>query len=266
MWPFVLLFGLLLVTSTIMLGAAAWWFWSSAEAQLQDAVAAEVQAREAEAIRVEIKPFNPAEFRDPFAQPRDLDDAVAILNHPHEQLRHQLAAEWLQQKPVQEKARAIVARALEKRVQDPDPFTREAVMHALVLWADPASAAVLLPLVENTAEDSDWVLLMAVLTRLKDERAAAPGARGLTTFFRRQQAGKTLQALGSVAEPEVLPLLENADWQTRQEVCRVLAVIGTSASVAPLERLAERDWGMADLAGRAVAAIKARENGSSGRE
>jgi len=67
-------------------------------------------------------------------------------------------------------------------------------------------------------------------------------------------------ALGPAAEKAVLPYLKNADVFVRQEVCKVLEVIGTQRSVVPLQAALTDSNGLVRMAAEnALTALQERK-------
>ena len=96
---------------------------------------------------------------------------------------------------------------------------------------------------------------MEALGQLQDKRGAEAVAMLFVTS--RGDARKSLEQMGSVAEPHVLPFLDNPDEGVRTDACRVLAAIGTSKSRAKLEKLALKPRGSnAQAAREALAKIE----------
>ena len=166
-------------------------------------------------------------FRDPFAQPRDVADALDFLRDAGDASRRKRGADWLGRAPVDEARRKEVAAALEPVLSDGDLFTRQAAARALATWATRDSVPALLKAVEWEAGGIADPAVDA-LVRLKDERAAAPLARMLPNFFRRQAAVRGLTALGPAAEKEVLAYLHHKDFGVRTEVERILKAYNTT--------------------------------------
>jgi HEAT repeat protein len=179
--------------------------------------------------------------------------------------KRRAACESLQSMQPAEDRREEVALALNKALEDSNPLTRRAAVRALGAWATKENVPGLITLLE----DRDSFVRTAVfetLAKLKDERSIDPIAKRLENIFDRPQASKALQEMGPLAEATVLLGLRSRDPQTRQEVCRILKVIGTKESVATLNQFvvaANRsgDRATAALADEAVKAINEREKG-----
>ena len=79
-------------------------------------------------------------------------------------------------------------------------------------------------------------------------------------FVDRHNAAKALEQIGAPAEKGLLPLLEEEDWVTRMEVCKLLEKIGTPESLPQLERAAEDSNGLVKrFASQAIEAINKRQ-------
>jgi hypothetical protein len=154
--------------------------------------------------------------------------------------------------------RGEVAAALEAALTSPAPMTREAVPQALAVWGSAASVPALVRLLDDPFPGPRAAAMDALAT-FKDERAAEPVARRLTSFPDRAHASKTLQAMGPVAEKAVVALLGNRDRNVRIEACRVLGIIGSADSLPALQNLAlDQDRGVAQAAEAAAQAVRNR--------
>jgi predicted Zn finger-like uncharacterized protein len=170
-------------------------------------------------------PLQPAP--DPFAQPKDLNDALAMLKDS-QVFRRKNAAEWLGRAPLDEARRAEVAQALAGQLND--ALVGVPAATALGVWGTKDSVPALLKVVENENNPA-WTQAMDVLAKLKDERAAEPAARYLPNFFKRGSAVKVLREIGPPAEKEVLKYLHNKDAGVRTEATNLLKGYGTKDAV-----------------------------------
>jgi hypothetical protein len=155
--------------------------------------------------------------------------------------------------------RAEVARALQDAMaKDTNTFSRQEVVAALAVWGDKDSVPALL----NALSDENPFTRKAVmhaLVRFKDERACEPLAQRLEDIADRQEAVAALKAMGPMAEKAVLKQLESPDHWVSWEACKVLRVIGTKESLPALQRAAERGEAFVpDEARGAIRAIQAR--------
>lgn len=172
------------------------------------------------------------------------------------------ALNWFIKAPVENGKRPEVAQVLQARLQDPDAGTRELAIKALVVWGGKEDAAALFKM----ADDSSTAvrhLAIDVLSKMKDQRAAGAIAQRVPSPLDRDHASKALQAMGAMAEPDVINLLNHQDRLVRLEACKILRVIGTRASLAPLQtagqnaiKLKQKD--VAEAAALATTAINRR--------
>jgi HEAT repeat protein len=144
---------------------------------------------------------------------------------------------------------------------DPDDGVRTEAARALGVWGDKDSVTAL---IRGLSDDSVFTRrqIITTLGRLKDARAAEPLARQLGEFFYGKAASEALQNLGPAAEASVLNYVGHPDASVRQEACKILAAIGTKASL-PTLRLAvnqKRDMKLAWAANEAGIAILRRED------
>jgi hypothetical protein len=139
-----------------------------------------------------------------------------------------------------EHRREEVARTLEAAATNGDIVVRQNAVRALAVWATPDSVPTLIKVLDDKAAHVR-AEAMTGLAALKDERGAAAVARRLTDFADRANARKALEAMGSVAEKPVADLLTHPDYLVRREACDILKTIGTPASVARLQAVADQD-------------------------
>jgi S1-C subfamily serine protease len=130
---------------------------------------------------------------------------------------------------------------------------------ALAVWATRDAVPTLLKTMKNANPlvrgDS-----MRALGRLKDERAIKPLAQQLIPFPDRMAASQALKEIGTPAEKAVLSLLKHQDVFVRLEACKVLEVIGTQASLAPLNVAVGDTNGLVSMAAQsALTAVQGRK-------
>jgi uncharacterized protein len=154
--------------------------------------------------------------------------------------------------------RSEVAGALEKMLQDAEDYPRQAAVRALAVWGTKEQVATLLELLK-TASLPDKNKIIVLLGEFRDERAIKPLAELLKEASSRRAAADALKNFGSKAEDDVIPMLRDARFPTKQSACEVLKVIGTKKSIAPLEE-ATKDKSPATVrsAKEALEAVKAR--------
>ncbi len=128
-----------------------------------------------------------------------------------------------------------VAAAISPLLKDADANTRLAAAKSLLGWGTPQEVE---PLIDALNEETPGVrkAVVAALGKLKDSRAIAPIASLFLDRAVRPDAIKALTIFGSAAEPEVLKYLQNDDAAVRAAACRTLGAVGTSASIADLDR------------------------------
>jgi hypothetical protein len=164
---------------------------------------------------------------------------------------------------LQKKAPAIpnpeVGEALARLLKGDDKNRRYGVVKALELWASESQTPDLLPILEDPMPITRHAALKA-LARVNPEKAAIPAGKMLTVKEDKLAASAVLKTLGAFAEPAVIPVLKEKEWQTRLEAIRILSEIGTKMSVAALEAVSASDENILNrnTAKEAIAAIKKR--------
>jgi hypothetical protein len=108
--------------------------------------------------------------------------------------------------------RAQVSRALNAPLLDPDLAIRAAALEAVRVWATPANTATLVQLLGNLAVE-----------------------RTKGSFETADHIIQVLLSIGPGVENDVTPLLKSTDRVLRRQACYLLAEVGTSASVQPLQ-------------------------------
>jgi HEAT repeat protein len=139
-----------------------------------------------------------------------------------------------------ERRREEVARALEPAATNWDFLVRQNAARALAVWATAESVPTLIKMLDDQLPHCR-AEAMTALAALKDERGAAAVAKRLTDHADRANARKALEAMGPVAEKPVADLLTHADYLVRREACDILKTIGTPASTAGLQAVADED-------------------------
>jgi hypothetical protein len=154
--------------------------------------------------------------------------------------------------------RAEVAQALEPILAENDFFTRKACLQALGNWGTRDNVPAMLKFLDDPSPFIRWET-MSALAKLQDERAIEPIAKHLVNFHDRGKASQALQTLGAQAEKTVVFYLKHNDWGVRLEACKILKLIGTRQSKAPLEEAARDSNGLvANEAKNAVQVVSAR--------
>lgn len=164
---------------------------------------------------------------------------------------------------LQKKAPSIpnpeVGEALVHLLKIGDKNHRYGVIKALELWASEAQTPDLLATLDDEMPITRHAALKA-LARVNPEKAALPAGKMLTVKEDKLAASAVLKTLGEFAEPVVIPVLKDKDWQTRLEAIRILSEIGTEASIPALEPVSTGDENILNrnTAKEAITAIKKR--------
>jgi predicted Zn finger-like uncharacterized protein len=175
----------------------------------------------------------------PGAEPKDMNEALRWLSEGS--FKAENAAAWLENQPVDLGRRAEVVRALEKayQTQSANPFARDKFLNALVAWAGPNDAPILIRSLDNGMNMNYKVLDFLARNPTEDgARAVARQMNGLGFF----KASDTLKKMGPTAEDAVADLtVTGKDGTVKVEACRILEVIGTKKSVAKVRQAMQRD-------------------------
>lgn len=134
-------------------------------------------------------------------------------------------------------SRAKVSEALNTFLLDPHPEIRADALNAVKVWGTQANTAALLKVLGDFwggGNEGD-ARVIDLLGSLKDPKAAPALAQALTVVSERGPASKALVSIGPAAEEAVLPFLQAADPGARIAACWVLADIGTTKSLQPLQ-------------------------------
>jgi HEAT repeat protein len=152
-----------------------------------------------------------------------------------------------------------VARALVACLKDPNPFAQKEVVEALDTWATKESVPALLEALA-TPDPFARKAIFKVLTHFPDDHVCEVLAKHLEVFNDRAEAAAALRTIGPMAEKAVLKRLHHSEVFLRQEVCKILAAIGTKESLPALKDVvAEGEFFTKDDAQRAIKAIQARQ-------
>jgi serine/threonine protein kinase len=154
--------------------------------------------------------------------------------------------------------RGLAARALYPLVTDTDRWVRDAARKALQKLVTKADADFLLEQVQST-DDATRQFATDLLVEFKDARVAKPLAALLAANIDTWRTSTALTALGSLAEPAVIPHLQSEDWGAQCRAAEILGKIGTAKSLPALQALTKGpNFHVKVAAERAIAAIKAR--------
>jgi hypothetical protein len=157
-----------------------------------------------------------------------------------------------------EQHRTVVAAKVAALADTSDVYTRQCAIQALDVWASPKEVPILNNALNDPAIYTRQVALKA-LTRFKDPSSVAPMIRCLREFQTQAVAEDALRQMGSVAEKELLPLLQD-EGAPRIPVIRILKDIGTKESLPALEALLtdQKAFSLQGTARDAIMAIKER--------
>jgi hypothetical protein len=174
---------------------------------------------------------------------RPLTDAEAreIIAALKDKKSRRKAAETLAKMKVPDEHQDEIAHALDPLLADSDDGVRDMATQALKVWATVDNVPALANVVMTESNVFARARAMETLGQLKDKRGAEAVAALFVTS--RGDARKSLEQMGPVAEPYVLPLLDSPDEGVRRDACQLLASIGTSKSRAKLEKLALKPRG-----------------------
>jgi len=141
---------------------------------------------------------------------------------------------------------------------------RDALIPALNNWRHPRFTQRLIRTwLSETASEAQRALAMRMFSRWKEREAIRAIARWLGED--KEHATDALLRYGSVAEPEVRPLVHHDDTDMARQACAVLAEIGTTASMRTLLAATRgRDRSVADAARDAFYAIQQRQRDQRG--
>ncbi len=134
--------------------------------------------------------------------------------------------------------RAAVAKQLAEMALNPKLIRRMEIARALGAWATPAEVPALIQIATDKGNPFSRKEAIDALGKLRDERAVQPLVACFQDFGTRGAAEKALRAMGPIAEPGVLPLLNGNDNLQKQAVIKLLKDIGTQRSVPALQAIA----------------------------
>ncbi|MGO9107855.1 MAG: SHD1 domain-containing protein [Thermoguttaceae bacterium] len=127
-----------------------------------------------------------------------------------------------------------VSRALCDAMKTSDQISQPIILRALTVWATPAAEATVIAAAKS---GSPFLTNQAItaLGKIKTAAAAEVAAAALADLPNRHDAAEALKAMGAVAEPYVLPLVNSQEVFVRQEVREILAAIGGRKSLQALQ-------------------------------
>jgi predicted Zn finger-like uncharacterized protein len=182
-------------------------------------------------------------LRDIGTKPEVILDQVVTDLKGVDSERRLVAAESLEKLPVVEARRDEVSRALNTVLDDPDADTSAAGVPAAKAWGTKHNVPAL---VRHVSDNGPFatplrVAAMEALAAIKDERGVWPVARWLGDVFNGEDARRTIEKLGPVAEKAGLEHLKDPDGTERLRAWLVLSVVGTPGNVATMEEAAKKE-------------------------
>jgi S1-C subfamily serine protease len=187
----------------------------------------------------------------------ELNQVVTDLRSTDDAVRYR-AAKTLANTKVIDEARVGVSLLLEQLLKEENPAARKSGAEALGVWASPRQIPLLIKLIQDP-ETKVRGQAMRSLAALAEAKAAEAIAVRLTVESDRKYASKALCELGAAAEKAVHVYLAHEEAVVRAEACRILKIIGTEGSRAPLKKAAsDGDQVVATAATEALLAIKSR--------
>jgi hypothetical protein len=208
-------------------------------------------------------PFEPAPSKSGGSMPNRgssaLDDTIGRLTGG-DWVKKRDALNELQSAKVEDDRRKEVLDALFNLFDDKDIHSKVDVLKVYKKWASTQEQKERLGTIAETLLADTWVKkdILRFYADNKVTSASTEVARKLKDVFDRKEAAECLIAIGSEAEPAVLPHLSDLDSQVRHIAIEVLARIGTRKSVPELQKLNnDRNVGLA--ARQAIKIIMARK-------
>ncbi len=153
--------------------------------------------------------------------------------------RPQAAAQRLAQSEPIDARREEVLAAVRPLMSDSSGFVAREAVKAVGVWGTDDDLPALIALLQDRNVFTRRAAIEA-LGNYAHPRAAEAVAQELVPMQSRGQAGDALRAMGPVAEAAVLPLTDHRDWGVQLEALKVLAAVGTEASLEPLQELTVR--------------------------
>lgn len=192
--------------------------------------------------------------------PPDADSLTKTLHElksPNSMRRMQAARRLKAMEP--NERREEVARDLEAYLDDPEFFMQQEILEALSVWGTKKSVPALLQAL-STDNPFTRQAIFHCLAHYPDEQVCEVLAKHLEKDMDRHEAAAALKTIGPMAEKAVLKRLHHPEVFLRQEVCKILATIGTKESLPALKQVvAEGEFFTKDEGQRAIEAIQARQ-------
>jgi HEAT repeat protein len=178
----------------------------------------------------------------PDKQPANIDDALAEMRG-NDKRRKVIAARWLFQQPVDPARQAEVAKAFEPFLADlGDRDLIVAGVWGLKQWATADSVPVLVQFLGRNNVDNveDYIgVSIETLGRFPDPKGAVAAARWLPRGAHIEAAHRSLDRMGKVAEPAVLPYMNDPEAERRARA--LLDGYGTSATAKAKQCVVDLD-------------------------
>jgi hypothetical protein len=151
---------------------------------------------------------------------------------------NRFAVMYFTRQPVNPARKVEVARALESCLQAPDKWIGYDACDALKKWGDKESVKPLVAFFFAVTDDPIRTRTIQALGEIKDPASA----KALISLLKAKaghtaQINEALRRVGSVGEQDVAALLNEPDPDLQIEGCRVLASIGTRASLPALQQI-----------------------------
>ena len=174
------------------------------------------------------------------ATPAEMQQLLADLAPSRDGFKKRQALETLKKKQPLDTQRSEVLKAVSPLTQDSDSWLRESAIVVMGAWGTKDTVPVLVKLLDQFDPGMRRAAIEA-LGKIKDATSAAVLAPLLANQSDQNEAARSLEAIGPLAEPAVLPLLTHADQRVRFEVCKLLGKIGGKDSVAAIKKLLLRE-------------------------
>lgn len=136
--------------------------------------------------------------------------------------------------------RAKVTQAVEPLMRDSTAMLRDAAIRAMGTWGTKDNVPALLQMLDQL-DSSIRRTTFEALGKIPDKRSAQAVAKLLPNEGDRGDASRSLKAMGTVAEADVIAVLKHRDKMVRAEACQILAEIGGKKSIAALRKLLTTD-------------------------
>lgn len=210
-------------------------------------------------------PVAPVPHKETPAAPTPINDVTSALDAmtSDNASRQRDAAKWFAEQDITSaQDLANIHKTLDPLLSDSNQRRREAALHVCCRFARKDDGPTLVKLAQGQNRDC-WGPAMGALMKIDPASGRKVYEERIGEFFFRVAAAKEFTALGAPGEKAVLPLLSSANIQVRQEICGILAKIGTPESIPAIETavtsLAKRDQPRIKvLAERAVREIRKR--------